>query len=417
MPAPSSSVVALERTLLRRGWWLFPLLGLIAAMLASRYGWWFVAGDPALINRDVSRALRLPYVLLVPLMGLVPIVWAWSLRLPQAGQRMAWLLALVAVVMVEVLVRQPAVQRVLWTATKTRSPGTDDFFLREVANLRLRVLDDRADDPERIIFAGTSQLIRGINYDMLQRALPHVRICPRSVAGMVPFRMLSAMDYLSIRPGDTVVLYLSEFDLGGVEGFDADWRRPTASLAGTLAAYNVLPRELRMSSWRPACDVAMAGVSEIWSSRDATRHILHRLAGRPVEKPAADLRQRVEHAQKDEYARGLAGAEFRAVNLRSLEILLMQFNDRCAHVVAFEGQINPAMATAGAAEARQRARKEFSELFARYRAVFVPVSAQQEEFGPADFSDGTHLNEAARDRFTAFVANWLSSRVQQEAPR
>lgn len=409
MAAPGPTVGDIERGFLRRWWWLFPLLGVLAAWLAARFGWWFVACDPSLVNRDWTRAWYLPYVLLVPAFGLLPAFWRLSLHLPLGGQRWAWLLALALVLAAECVVRQPAVQRTLWTATKSRSTGADDFFLREVANLRLRVLEDRADDPPRLIFAGTSQLIRGIDYVAMQRALPDCKVCPRSVAGMVPFRMVSAQDYLSVRRGDVVVMYLSEFDLGGVEGLESDWRRPTASRRGACDALAAMPAADRLSAWRSACDLLSASVCEIWRSRDASRAILLNLGGKPVLPPSQAMQLHVQDAQKAAYAQGLVAANYREANLRALERLLGAFTERGARVVAFEGQVNPAMATDASRQARLAARRDFTELFARHGGTFVTLPEQPETFAAADFSDGTHLNEAARNRFTSYAARWIGT--------
>ena len=401
----------IERALLRVAWWFFPLLGGAAAFFFARFGWWLISLDDAVINRDPLRALKLPYVLFVPAFAAIPLIWRIALSRAAGRQRAAWLLALFGVAAGEIVIRQTAVQRAVWLATRARSAGAEDFFERELANLRLNVLEDRADDPRRVIFAGTSQLILGINYDAAQRELPQCKICKRSVAGMVPLRMCSAQNYLSVRSNDVVVLYLSEFDLSGLDGFEANWIRPTASWTGARDVVAALPADTSRRAWRELADVAAAASGELWRCRDSLRMLALNLAGKTVKKNGAGEMQNMRQTQKEKYQRGLAANEMWAANMNALDLLLAKFKSRGARVVAFEGQVNPGMTSAESLGQRVEARQNLELLFQRNGFPFVPVSDQQSVFTAADFRDNTHLNESARDRFTEYVVTWLRAKT------
>ena len=71
-----------------------------------------------------------------------------------------------------------------------------------------------------IVFAGSSQMIAGLDFDTLQKEFAPMLIKKRVRSGMFPQRILGSFDYLSLKPGDLLVLYISEYDMISCTGLN-----------------------------------------------------------------------------------------------------------------------------------------------------------------------------------------------------
>jgi hypothetical protein len=391
------------------------MAGLIMAELCARYAWFVITLDESTINHDWFRALRAPYVFIIPLFVFALLIWR-ALAKRSLQPRWIIVIALVASIAAECGARTRPVQQALWLAVKLRSTARGDFFFRELAYLKLGNLDDRTGDPRRIITIGTSQIIVGLNYDRLRTDFPSFSVCRRGIAGMVPLRMTSAIDSFPVRSNDVVVMYLSEADLTGDQGFgqfDADWMRPIITPLGLHMMIKCLPHDDCWRGWRQIIDLFLAAHSELWRCRDAFRTVITHPAGKPettaiipgkAAQPGAPLIA-VNHDSQNDYW---------IANLKSLELIISDLVSRGAKVVAFEGQVNPSGMTSESRLQREDARREFSILFKRFGCVFVALQDQPIQLTPQDFLDRTHMNEAARDRFTIYVSEWLRNKIRTD---
>lgn len=386
------------------------LTGLFLAELCARYGWFVITLMDSTINRDLFRALRVPYVFIIPLSVVAVFVWREGAK---RSLKPRWIAAisLAALIAVECAVRTKPVQQALWLAVKVRSTGWGDYFLRELAYLKLSNLDDRASDPRRIITIGTSQIIVGLNCDQLRKDFPAYSVCRRGIAGMVPLRMAAALDSFPVRSNDVVVMYLSDLDLIAIDRFNADWMRPVISPHGLRTVLKCLPMDDRRDGWRHMSDLFLAAHSELWRCRDAFRTLLANPVGKPEYAQPASGRAPAALAKAGRHP---CQNDYWGANLKSLETVVGEFVSRGAKVVAFEGQVNPSGLTPDLLTQREDARREYTILFKRFGGVFVPLPEQPLVLTPADFKDGSHMTSDARDRFTKYVTGWLRDKTSKD---
>jgi hypothetical protein len=222
---------------------------------------------------------------------------------------------------------------------------------------------------------------------------------------MDPMKLCSAQDWLDAERGDTLILYLSEFDFSGEDRLVMDWMRPLASPRGAADVLRALPASEIHAQWRSLTDLWCSAISELWRLRDYTSHMLFHPLGpiEPVESgDTSPLRE-----QERLYKEGTARPEINHARLRALERAVARLQARGVSVVIFEGQVNPSMRNANGERLRAQTREQLASLAARHPIVFVPVSEQKVSIDPSDWLDGTHMNADGRRKFTDFVARAL----------
>ncbi len=406
-----------EKRLIRRAGWLLPISGFAAAAMLGSWLWALVEQTHPLPPLSWKAALRFPFVGI--LAGSLALLAAWRIlmifdeRLRVRHTRFPWavVFGLLLVAGAEVCFRLPQVQLPFWLAVRVRNPGSADFFARELALLRVDALSDRSVAHESgVVFAGTSQLMIGIDYDRLRRELPETVVRRRSMAGMAPLRMVMARPWLGIGQNDLVVLYLSSFDMTGVGGIGADWLRPTANVAGMRDWFAALPPGAVRENWRSVTDVTMASLFELWATRDHWRAFVF---GKPPAQTSDGTvsQDRVVADQLAQFQRGREQDPYFESGFRALGILLSRFTQDGARVLIFEGQVNPAFRTDISRHLDEVTRSRIEALAKIHGAQYIPISDQHVSIGPNDWRDGTHLNEAGREKFTQYVADVLRSPI------
>lgn len=395
-----------EKKLIRRWGWIAVPAGAFAAMMAGSWLWPMVEQVRPLPPLDPLSALRFPFVAIAAGVALFPVLWRATIFLRERGVLprfpYAAVGAVAAVLMVEGMFRLPVVQQPFWLAVRTRNPGESEFFARELALLRLDSMADRAKPhAPGLVFAGTSQLMLGIDYDDLRHRLPGTDVRRRSLAGMAPLRMAMAWPWLGVGPGDTVVMYLSAFDMTGVAGIGADWLRPTGNRQGFCDWQSVLPPGETIRHWRSMTDVAMASLFELWAARDHTRALV---LGKPKPR-SGPVRDHVIAQQVEQFQKADETNPYYEANFRALDRVLTRFAEAGARVVIIEGRVNPSLQTDLLRDLDRRTSRRLAELAGRRGARFVPVAEQAVAIGPGDWKDGTHLNASGRAKFTAYVAD------------
>ncbi|HMP74750.1 MAG TPA: hypothetical protein PKE12_00495 [Kiritimatiellia bacterium] len=401
----------LERNGLDRFGWLLPLAGLCAgAALASR-GWCWIALDADLRAPWWSAKTALGGLAGALAGGGLWAVWRLTLGATCRGGCVASKapLALIAAALllgaVDYGFGRPALQNPFWLSVRARlRPGTADYFIRELATWRLDVLNARDERPGLLV-AGSSQLLHGLDLPELQRGLPERQVLRRSLAGLDPLKVCGALGYLTARPGDLLLLYVGEMDIGSNLALQSDWIRPLARGPGVLASR----RALGPYAWtyrRQLVDLGMASVFESWRDRDYIRHGLQHVLGADAAAPGRSQLDAIQ-AQREGYAVAGPDHPFHEVHYRALDEAIRFMRARGGGVVVFEGQVNPSVHTPASIELAGRVRARLAAWSARGDFLYVPLAKQGLALGPSDWADGTHLSVSGRAKFTEMVTKVL----------
>lgn len=403
----SDHVNEVELRWVRRAVWWMPLVLALAAPLLYRGTWALLVLDASLV-KPLSAAAWAGTSLLGAGFGLALMLGWRRMLTSSAARRLSWRwsvgLALLLVVGAEAVVRRTPVLDAAWAALRSRAPHDGDFFIREMALFRRAALtNQRPPGYPRVLVAGSSQLIMGVDYELLQRLCPHQGVERRCIAAMSPARMLMAEPFLGVRTGDTVVVYWSEFDMGGLTQLDTSWFRPLANGAGLRALWQVLPRQTMLAGWRNVLDLACASGSELWRSRDAWRLVLTRVTG-SLPGPKSEAGTGLVADQAGGYGSGLRNERFFQAGLEASRRLLRDWQQAGARVVVLEGSLNPAMHQPETPARRAQTRAWLAAACAETGARYLPLEQQGYQPAALDWSDGTHLNADGREKFTRYLA-------------
>lgn len=406
-----------EPAFLKRTWWLFPLLGLAAGAAWKMRGWSWIALDPSLARPWSAGLLASPSALGAAALGAaVPALWWLGLRLDRRLPPLAKtftipaLAALALLGAADVVMKHPSAQNPFWLALRARlQPGYADYYARELAYWRLDLLEARRPGPALVV-AGSSQVLHGLDFDALRAAFPGRSVLRRATAGMDQLKACSVQERMSARPGDTLVLVVSELDVIEPARIDHDWMRPLVTWRGLRDVVGSLRPWDALRQWRSVCDLALACTSELWAGRDYVETILARPWGvRGASRETAGEVFRVEY---DHYTQDTRNRPYVPEELRALEKLLARMTGAGVKVVVFEGRVNPALFTADSLALREEVRGRLAEWSRRLGFAYIPESAQAVTIDPGDWADGTHLNDAGRGKFTRYMTGVLAGLVQ-----
>ena len=390
---------------------LVALAGGGAGWLVATRLWAWIALDGQLVRAGLSRH-AIAGALAGALAGLLAGVAVAACRQgPRAAQGpaprrlpLAAVSALLLLAAAEAVMRQPNAQSALWLATRSRCrPGFGDFFAKELAYLQLEVSGERGpSDRPALLIVGSSQLLHGLDCDVIKDALPGLAVKRRSLAGMTPLKACMAQRYLSLGPGCVLLMYLSELDFSDAH-VNPDWLRPVLSPAGLRDGWAALDDAERRRSRADVPDLLAASRSALWRTRDYLRHLVLHLAGPEEAGEATDL-QALAAQQMTRWRDEQAMARSVAMHRRALARLTERVRAQGGRIIVFEGQSNPRYYTPERTALRERVRTELRDWARASGQVYVPVSEQDLDIGPADWRDSSHLNDEGRRKLTAMIA-------------
>ena len=390
-----------ERKFLSVWWWVFPVLGILLSLLTGGGFWAWVDGE--IPRLDWHQAFTLRSIVLagagVALVG----VWGLLIRREWPGWAV-WMLAMSGFGCVEAIIRFPAVQTAFWLAAEARIPAKANMsFMHDVCHVRLDEAA-RGDDPRpAIILVGSSQVVQGVDGELLARLLPDRNIVKRAVSSLRPLQALVAENYIPVRPGDVVVHYLSEFDFTNQEEFPFAWFRPFAGWGSLGDVLGAVGWRSVAKEWRGGVDYALAATLETWRERDWLRTAFFRMWGLSPEDKVFD-----ERIPDRDGGLWFSRENSRNTSLspshpqkRAFEHWISRITAIGATVVIFEGQVNPAWWTAE----RQALHGETEQWLSSFGDKGMPVVYfHQEESFPLEYwDDMTHLNGKGRNELTEIM--------------
>ncbi len=411
MPRTSSTscVRDLERAFLKKGWWLFPLGGALAALAVGGPFWAWVDGQPMVWPGGSGLVWR---ALVGALVGaILPAVWALGWRVRATWGRVVLAVALV-VAAAEGLLLQPTVQTALWLAARARLEA-DQSFMREVCYVRLEETVGRSDERPAVILVGSSQVLNGVDAALLRQVVYPIPVIRRAMFGMTPLKALAMHAYMPFRAGDTCVQYLSEFDFTNQEAFPFAWLRPYGSWKTAPDVLRCLSWRVTVRHWREVIDYLMAATTEWWRARDALNRIVFRFG---VTARSADAGHeggaQLDPAMAAEQARG--DLRFEAAEWAAFQRLAQRLEAQQVALLVFEGDVNPTIYSDQRRRAKQAVRERLEEFLATGTGRYVSREEQALDLEASDWRDMTHLGRSGREKLTRRIAREFLSRVRPD---
>lgn len=398
-PATHPSVREIEAAFLRKGWWLFPLLGAVVSLGVGGPFWKWVEGcSPfALAGGEMSwfRA-----GLFAAALSAIPAVWRLSLSRKPPG----FLVAIAVggtVWAAEIALRLPLLQAPLWLAARTRL-DSGQYFMSEVCYVRLEESAGRRDGRSAVVLVGSSQMLNGVDEHALAQQVHPMPVIRRAMFGMTPLKALAMRPYMPFRPGDTCVQYLSEFDFTNQDEFPYAWFRPYASWQTLPDVMRCIPASIRVKHWRQAVDYAVAATFEWWRARDFLRQIVFHFHGRAA--AAADPVS-PDTAAAEEEARG--ALRFADGEWNACQVFVRELVGSGVRLLVFEGDVNPSIYSEHRMQAKERMRRALAGIASAPAYRFVTLEEQGLSMGAGHWRDMTHLNPEGRALLTHRIAEEL----------
>lgn len=394
MDQATRSVREAERKFLKWGWWVFPLAGIVLAMLTGGGFWAWVDGQMPWLDWRQACTLRGAVMAVAGMM----LALLWRMLLWRDWP--AWVLALSGVlgfVCAEYAMRISPAQTAFWLATRARLDVQGPNFMSEVCYIRLEEAAGRTAKNGAVILSGTSQMLCGVDELELRRLLDPVPVIRREVSGMVPQKMLAAWSWIPFRRGDRSVQMRSEMDFTNQTQWRTAWYRP-------FLTWQTLPWLVRNAGgrvcwqrWRELLDCALAASLEGWRMRDGWREIAmnpwRRVNGGAVAQP-----------DKSDVVATEAPLEWCEWEWQAFVEEAEHLKDMGVELVVVEGDVNPVLHDARRAEMRREFERRMTTGVEQGLWKFVG----EEELGAGieakDWKDMTHVNATGRVKLTKAIA-------------
>lgn len=389
---PDPTVAEIERFVLRKTWWAFPVLGVLVSLLFGGPFWAWVANQPMVINwQDV---LTLRALILAVAFSLVPAGWWFALKFPRPR---VWtgLFVFLVLYAAEWGLRQYSAQAALWLATATRLESSQ-HFMREVCYVRLEESAGRTTDNPAIMVVGSSQIIHGVDIKLLRSELQPHSVIRRAMFGLSPLKALAMLPFMPFRQGDTCLMYLSEFDFTNQDPFPYSWLRPYSTWVSLPAVLECIPPRVRIHAWRQVVDVGIAACTEWWRTRDFIRQIIFHMWARP--EPHAMPLSIPDPVALAENAK--TNIQFSLTEKKGFEKFARRLEIKGIAMCIFEGDVNPALYSPERLRAKTEIRDYLAGLSLVANYCFLSCDEQHLQLTPQDWLDLSHLNATGRERLT-----------------
>ena len=310
------------------------------------------------------------------------------------------------------MVGTPAVQTKLWNAVGHRV-ASRDWFMGNVAKTRRIKAEEAAwASKGEVVLVGSSQVAAGFDVGQLEEGLGGRAVRMMSIGDMDSTRVLFALPYLCVGTNDVVVWYVSSRDVVATPPLHLNWMRPFSSWHGVAEILPLIDGRTLISSWRSLADLFLSASSELWRSRDYSRHVLLNAGGLndPIRTTAAQdqLQQDMDKAvalreQLDPHERtALEDIQFAALE-RALRLLVQ----RGRRLLVLEGQLNPEFGTPDDRRLQIQLDAALRKGSDECGFTYLSIAEQGVIYPASDWKDPTHLNEKGREKLTTFLLDYF----------
>lgn len=397
MDASEMQVRAAERLFLRRWGWIFPVAGLLVAMLTGGGFWAWVDCERMWLDWRQLFTWRA-----VVLGGAGAAFWgAWvALVSKRCRGGLAVALAVLGVAASEVVDRMHVPQTAFWLAVRARKDALYGWFTSDMCYVRLEEAAGNAPRDSAVILVGTSQMTCGVDEHELGRMLDPTPVIRREVSGLVPQNMLAMWPWIPFRRGDRCVQLRSEMDFTNQGEFRPSWYRPFLTWQSLSLVLENAGREVCVRHWREVVDCAMAASLEGWRMRDGWREIALNFWKR------SEI-VRLESGETREDERGNKPLIWAEWEWRAFEKAAELLRGVGVEFWVFEGDVNPVLHNAERRAMRAEVERRMAEGAAEGKWRFVPLAEQGAGIGPEDWADMVHLNREGRAKLTRAIGRKL----------
>lgn len=308
--------------------------------------------------------------------------------------------------------RTPEAQNMLWAAVGRRVPIRDWFMTNVVATRNTKAKEADLEQRGELVLIGSSQVAAGFDVRRLENKLGKSAVRMMSIGDMDSTRVLFALPYLCIGTNDAVVWYISTRDVMATPPLHLNWMRPFASWQGVAEILPLLEPKYAASSWRQLADLFFSASSELWRSRDYSRHVLLNAGGLndPVRTTSAQDQLQQEMDKAASLRGGLASGErvalensqFTALG-RALHLLVQGGGQ----LLVLEGQLNPQADSPENRLLQTKLNVSLRKLSGEEGFIFLSIADQGVVHPSSEWKDLTHLNEDGQDRLTGFLLDYL----------
>jgi len=310
-------------------------------------------------------------------------------------------------------VRTPPAQARLWDAVGRRV-GAGDWFMGNVVEMRRIKIEEATWAHQReVILVGSSQVAAGFDVSRLNEGMSGIAVRRMSVGDMDSVRVLFALPYLCVGKNDVVVWYVSARDVAATSPLQPNWMRPFCSWRGIAEIMPLLGRRDAITSWRSIADLFLAASSELWRSRDYSRHILLNLGGLndPIRSNSAQdqlqqdldktvaMRERLGPAEQAM----LEDVQFAALG-RALRLLAQ---GRGKQLIVMEGQLNPQSTSPEVKRLEARLDTMLGTWAEEFGFTYLSRADQGIEHPVSEWKDSTHLNAIGRSKLTGCLLEYF----------
>ncbi len=354
--------------------------------------------------------VRLQYFLVAVAIVCLPLLsWlALSLYEHRKGQR--WFLAAASACLCLIAVSALfAHQRTQWFFLEACKVRTERFsFSRSLVFWRSNSYNRQVSPAQSSIFAiGSSQVNFAINEALLSDRLPRYGIHKKTLPGFNVLQYKMVVPELRHLEADIVVCWLSEFDFFREDRIPANRLRGQATISQVVKLIQILPPALAWDNRAEMADVFFATVSPLWRDRDIIRVISRGFWWKTdsidtAERVSGDSEQQLENLR-----RSIRRTELLDVNFRSFAVFARQLADSGIRLIVFEGHTHPGVMRNYETSYRIETRSRLQAMSESIGFEYV-TEKDMPVFTDVDFVDIYHVNEAAQNRFTLFLADYLN---------
>ncbi len=353
-------------------------------------------------------------LLIALLMGGVPLVgWLILIVWEHFRKRDRWFCAAASALLLLVvggaLFLHPRVQWFYLEACKIR---TESFsFARSSVFWRRNGLDGVPSAArETVVVIGSSQVNFAISEALLSERLPACRISKKTLPGFGVMQYLMVVPELKTQQADTVVCWVSEFDLFREETLPVNRLRGHVSGPQLFQLVQTLSPRIAWDNRSELSDLAAACLSPLWRDRDLLRilslNFWWRASSSPQGEPPAGDRQR----QIANLKQSIRRTRLVQGNFDAFALFARQLRDAGIRLVVFEGQTNPLAVQDVDPAFRVETRTRFEKM-AREVGFDYVTEDNMPLFTADDFCDAYHLAPRAAQRFSEYLAGYLRAKT------